>query len=283
MIKLIASDLDGTLLNRFHTTDNYILSTIDKAIANNIHFVIATGRSMQMDDFALNFNDRPLYLICNNGALIKNEKKEIIYKKSLPIEFIKETLKRFPNTPIDFIGASKTWVNASKESYLVTFDTEKKKSNKHFLKIINHFQKGRIYDCHPSFILNQEILKMNVRILDSQQKTDFKKHLDNFPSVANLPFADGIFEITHSDVNKAAALRIVCDNLQIDYSEVAVFGDGGNDIEMLSEFHHSYAPKNANPKTKVAAKYIIGHSHFYSVPLQIRKIIRNTKKKRSTE
>jgi len=157
MIKLIASDLDGTLLNRFHTTDKYILSTIDKAIANNIHFVIATGRSMQMDDFALNFNDRPLYLICNNGALIKNEKKEIIYKKSLPIEFIKETLERFPNTPIDFIGASKTWVNASKESYLATFDTEKKKSNKHFLKILNHFQKGRIYDCHPSFILNQEI------------------------------------------------------------------------------------------------------------------------------
>lgn len=279
MIKLIASDLDGTLLNRFHTTDKFILRTIDKVIANNIHFVIATGRSMQMDDFALNFQNRPLYVICNNGALIKNHQKQVIYKQALPIEFIKETLELFPDIPFDFIGADKTWVNAPKEKYLETFDTEKKNSNKHFLKILNHFQKGRIYDSDKDLILQQEILKMNVRILDNQLKTAFIKHLESFPSVANLPFADGIFEITHKDVNKAAALRFVCDQLQIDYDQVAVFGDGGNDIELLNDFQHSYAPKNANPKSKAVATTIIGHSYYYSVPLQIRKIIRTSNKK----
>lgn len=281
MIKLIASDLDGTLLNRFHTTDKYIVSTIDKAITNNIHFVIATGRSMQTDDFALNINDKPLYIICNNGALIKNEKREIIYKKSLPVDFIHETLERFPTVPFDFIGENSTWVNASKDKYLATYDAKKITTNKIILKILNRFLNNRIFNCQPSFIRNQEILKINVRLLDAQQKEAFRHHLENYPSVSNLPYADGLFEITDSQVNKATALRFVCDSLNIDYSEVAVFGDGGNDLELLSEFYHSFAPKNANPQAKAVARNIIGHSHFYSVPLQIRKIIRNNKKKRS--
>lgn len=46
MIKLLATDLDGTFLNVFHTTDKYLLDTIDMINDQNKYFVVATGRHM---------------------------------------------------------------------------------------------------------------------------------------------------------------------------------------------------------------------------------------------
>ena len=46
MVRLFACDLDGTLLNKYHETDDVILDAVDQVIKNNRYFAIATGRHM---------------------------------------------------------------------------------------------------------------------------------------------------------------------------------------------------------------------------------------------
>lgn len=273
MLKIIASDLDGTLLNRLHVTDSYILNTIDKALDKGLIFVLVTGRSMQSDTIGLKFGERPLYVISNNGALIKDTNQTILKTKSLPHTFIVDTLNKFPNLPMDFMSTNQTWVNADKKSYLKTFSVGKHLIHRMLLRIVNGFFKGKKFNATPEEILNQEIIKMNLRIPNPQTNALFLEHLKNHPEVVNLPFAEGIFEITHHKVNKATALKWLCDYLKIDYDAVAVFGDGNNDIELLDEFKHSYAVSNAIPEAKEKATHVIGHYAKYSVSKKIRELI----------
>lgn len=273
-IKLIASDLDGTLLNRFHSTDPFILKTIDRVIERNIHFVLATGRAMQGKEFEMNFGQREVYIICNNGALLMNHQQEVLYKQAIPISFIEKTLNKFPDLAFDFIGVKETWVNTSKVTYLKGFEAEKNIISKKVLKMAHKYLRKRHFDTPSSTILEQEIIKINCRIHDSQQLAQFKQHLKDSPEVVNLPFAEGLFELTEKSVNKAAALHRLCSILEVDKNQVVVFGDGGNDLELLEQFPHSYAPKNANYEAKVRAKKVIGSNTMYSVPRKIRQLLR---------
>ncbi len=274
MIKLIASDLDGTLLNRFHQADRYILNTIDKVLAKDIVFVVATGRNMQEGkEFGLDFKNRPIYIISNNGAQIKDTAGKTIFTKALPKEFVKATLEKFSTLPLTFVTSSDILVSVSKTDYLHGFNTEKRLINRRILKLVHHHSQTRSFEVPHQEILKQEILKINVRIYDKEISNDFQKHLEAFPEVVNAPYDNGIFEITERSVNKASSLRILCDQLKIDYDQVVVFGDGGNDLELLSEFKHSYAVSNASKEAKARAKWIIGNAFLYSVSRKIRKLI----------
>ena len=274
MIKLIATDLDGTLLNIFHTTDNYILRTIDKVLDNDMVFVIATGRSMHEDQYERLFGNRKIYRIINNGSLIYNLEHDIIFEKTIDKETINEILSLFPNQAFSFISKNRTLVNAPEKDFIEALGTQQKLVERIFQKVTLEFLVGNEYDATHHQILDEEIIKINCRINDLDTRKRFKEYVNNNRKIVNKPFSEGMFEITHSDVNKANALKFLLKELNIEESQVATFGDGGNDIELLHEFENSYAPKGANLEARSAAKNTIGHNSNYAVPRKIRQLIR---------
>ena len=274
MLKMIASDLDGTLLNFIARTDRYILNTIDRVLDQGLYFVVATGRSMQGEKTGLNFGNRPLYIISNNGAVIQNPQNKVLFKKEIPKSFIIKTLETFPNQSFDFIGVDETWVNTSQEQYLKGFDGDRSPIRGAALKIIHKHMRNHHFETSMAEILSQEIIKINTRIPDPEGLATFNRYLAESPEVINLPFGDGIFELTKQSVNKGFSLQWLCDELKINKKEVAVFGDGGNDLELLEQFPNSYAPKNAKPEAKLRAKSIIGPNTTYSVPRKIRQLLK---------
>lgn len=88
-------------------------------------------------------------------------------------------------------------------------------------------------------------------------------------ALVNAPSNQGHFEITASGVNKGTAILHLADRLGIDAQDVAVYGDGGNDLEMLTMFAHSYAPCTAQKEAQMAASAIIGPYQSYSVAKHI--------------
>lgn len=278
MIKLIASDLDGTLLNRFHVTDWFILNTIDKVIEKDIHFVIATGRSMQKNQFSEIFGKRKLYRIINNGSIIVSPYNEVIYEQLIDKQFIEDTLNRFPDQPFDFVSFETTYINTSKKRYLKEFEAERQYVNRKLLKSLAKFFVGNKYDVPKEEILTKNIVKINCRFTDIKVLQEFKEHLSQYPNIVNNPFSDVMFELTHHTANKANALKFLLEKLNIDKEHVVVFGDGNNDIQLLSEFKNSYAPKNATQEAKIAATHMIGYNKYYSVPRKIRQLIRKVGK-----
>ena len=84
MIKLFACDLDGTLLNKYHETDEIILNAVNQVIENHRYFAIATGRHMHENQKAkLGMHDDGVYTICMNGAWIFDPKGNSIYENYL--------------------------------------------------------------------------------------------------------------------------------------------------------------------------------------------------------
>lgn len=275
MIKLFACDLDGTLLNEQNQSDEIILKAINKVIDNNLAFAVATGRDFNeyMRDTSL--SQLKVYTIFMNGAYIANDKNEIIFKKSLNKQFIKQLLLEFPNVDFDCINAKATYTISSREDYLKQFSSLKVWQKKNYSKekiesLVSHF----IFGYPLEQILAQDILKINFIVEDQ----DLRKQLDDFIEknshlVANAPFEPGFYELTDRSVNKGNAIMFLANYLQIKPDEVAVYGDGLNDLDMLKMFEHSYAPANALDEAKQCANHVIGHHKNHAVALHIEKTI----------
>lgn len=281
MIKLIVTDLDGTLFNIFHNIDRFILKAIDSALEQGVVFVFATGRALHDQGKSFNLGKRPLYLVASNGAVVYNPKGEVLYEKQLPKDFIKETLEKFPNIAFDFISTKQSWVNLSKEKYIYSFKAEKwinrlafRVKRKRFLE---YFVEPKIFNASQETILAQPIIKVNCRIPEKSLQQQFKAHLKQYPQIVNLPFSDRIYELTAKEVNKAQATLALCQALAIQPEEVVAFGDGGNDIPLFKTFQHSYATMNASQKTKKYASNVIGHYFFYSVSRKILELMKKQK------
>ena len=104
------------------------------------------------------------------------------------------------------------------------------------------------------------VIKMNVFInggLDATRETFdlLRREVPEFDY--NIPLA-GFLNITPPGYSKASGIDILCDALGIGLEQVVVFGDSGNDLEMLEHVPNSVAVANATDEAKAAARWHIG-------------------------
>lgn len=275
MIRLFACDLDGTLFNRFHKADKYILKTIDQVIEKDCYFVIATGRNMRHHQFKKEFKNRKIYNVCMNGALIYDCHQNLIYKKPIHKDILKDILNTFPDLYIECISKNYTYIRSSKKDYIRNFQKIKGWSRFARKPIMSILLKDCLFEQTNEDILKHDILKISCRIVHKTQRKRFDEYLiKHRDDIVNAPYSNGIYEITDHQVNKGEAIKRLAALYHIEDDEIAVYGDSGNDIQMLENFKYSYAPKNAKKEAKKVAKSIIGHNHFHSVARHIRQTLK---------
>ena len=120
-----------------------------------------------------------------------------------------------------------------------------------------------IYAKNPCFsdgIPEFPVVKSNIFVRGDMERTSevmdiFKREVPELGF--NLPLA-GFLNITPVGYSKASGIDIMCDALGIGLDEVVVFGDGGNDIEMLEHVPNSVAVANATSEVSQVARYHIG-------------------------
>ncbi|WP_288156733.1 HAD family hydrolase [uncultured Sharpea sp.] len=234
MIKLFASDLDGTLLPRSHQFDELIVASIEKIVASGYYFTIATGRDSAMT--TLNGLENKIYQICLNGALIKSPQGTILKKELIDKDVLKLILEEFDDLNLEL---------------------------KMFM---NNASKHLVFNQSTQEILEQDICKINTFLEPGQSYNRFYHFLDEHSdAIINAPCDDNMIEITKKSVNKGTAIHWLGQYLYIHDDEIAVYGDGGNDIKMLSMFQHSYAPSTALKEAQYAAHTQLGPYYEYSV------------------
>jgi Cof subfamily protein (haloacid dehalogenase superfamily) len=95
-IKLIALDIDGTLLDSHGIVPDANRAALDRAMAMGIHVVLATGRRFDFARPIFETLPGPLTLILSNGAIVKTREGETLMRNLLPREMARAALQRAP-------------------------------------------------------------------------------------------------------------------------------------------------------------------------------------------
>ena len=277
MIKLFASDLDGTLLNGLHETDRTIRGAIKTAIELGAHVVPATGRSvLPIGDHG--FTGLKIDAVCANGSIVRGENGELLKAFTVDPAFVEELLRAFPQICFDCCTPDGMFSSGSYEMHQAGF-----KRDGLLRRIVMRGMRARggaheeqFFDQSLSSILSHEVCKINCRVTSEELDRELKAFLaDHADTVVNAPFDPVMFEITDKDSNKGESVAWLGRYYGIGEDEIAVYGDGGNDLVMLSRFRHSYATANGSDEAKAAASATIGRCELHAVPRHILKTLRS--------
>lgn len=263
MIKLIATDMDGTFLRDDMSYDKEKFAQLyQKLQAQGIQFVVASGNQyFQLKSFFEKYPD--IIYISENGALIRDN-NQTLAKHAFDDETVQKILEKIQTIP-----DLKLLVCGAKSAYtLTTTDPAHVKQMRnyyHHLEVINSFDE-----------IDDDILKFAITCPD--EKTD--------EIVENLRAAlTGLAEPTssgHGDIdviqlgmNKAAGLKELGSILNISLNEMMAFGDGGNDLEMLREVKCGVAMENAQPKVTAVANQSTANNQAQGVLQTIEQFLEN--------
>ncbi|WP_321971880.1 HAD-IIB family hydrolase [Paratractidigestivibacter sp.] len=276
MIKLFAADLDGTLLNALHVTDPVILHSLRRVREAGRHFSIATGRTLRSNN-ALGFEGN-VAVVCANGSLVLDEEGRLARVSMMPREFVEAIVREFPKTPLDYIGVEHTYHTGSEDEHAASYG--------HMPLWRKVVMRGmsmtggpeHVYGCSPQDIAAQDICKINAHIKGMDEARALREFIDDWSDqVINAPFNPSMIEVTAKGVNKGEAVAWLADYLGVSQDEVAVYGDSGNDIQMLERFAargHAYATSNGSDEAKRAAGNVIGPCALHAVPRHMLRSLR---------
>ena len=244
MIKLIASDMDGTLLDDNKQLPADFFETIDHLCEQGVKFTIASGRTYA----ALSHLFPEEYLtkldfICDNGAYIVHEGKTV---DITPLD--RNTFEEFVSTAEE-IGGFRLLVCAVGGTYHLPCDPE-------FDREVAKFYKNHI-KCDDLLSIDDTIYKLAVCDMQGAQERG-KPALDAvFGDRLNIQVSGPIWmDVMSAGVSKGTALKKLSDILGIEKNEVMAFGDYYNDTDMLETAGVSFAMANGNDYIKSIADHI---------------------------
>lgn len=276
MIKLFACDLDGTLYNALHETDRAILTRVGRAIAAGRHVAVATGRCSSRAS-ELGFGELPMEVVCGNGAFVYGPGGRLLRHVPIDPATLEELLERFPTCCFSCMAPDGTFVRGSREAQQASYLAPSGLLG----PLIACRMRRRLgsddfaYGQTVPQILSHEVCKVNCRVADPTLEAKIAAfvaaHAD---TLVNASFDGSLFEITAAGVNKGEAVAWLAGQLGYTEDEVAVYGDGGNDLVMLERFEHAYATRGASDEAKRAAGNVIGSCAFHAVPRHIMATVR---------
>lgn len=276
MIKLFASDLDGTLFNAFLNVDRTILDAARAIVATGAHLVLATGRTV-ISARDLGFEDVPIEAVGSNGSIIRDGAGEIIKTFPLDPAELEDLMRSFPHVCFDCVAPEGSYITGTREDHEAGFRRDGL-VRRIVMRGMRQRRGGggeRRFSQSMGEVLAHEICKVNCRVSDDGLERELKAYLaEHSDTLVNAPFNPVMFEITQVGVNKGASVAWLAEHLGYAESEVAVYGDGGNDLMMLERFEHAYATANGSDEAKRAAGTVIGPCYLHAVPRHMLRTLR---------
>lgn len=288
MIKLIASDMDGTLLNEKHKIDEETVVAIKKAEEAGIVFAISTGREYDTVEPVLKENNIKCQCVLMNGAEYRDEEGNILQE----INIEQNTATRI----IHILQEEKVTARIFTNKGIYTTDTKEEALKEMFYRTLSfnpHFTQDKAMEVakvQPYFVNLKYISDLDEFLNSDMEIRKFvafhnnielinkmKKIIGEIKGVAvSSSFKDNI-EITNITAQKGIILAKVAEKMGFKRDEVLVLGDSFNDYSMFTEFTESVAMGNAIPEIKEIAKYITDTNINLGVAKAIYKVLEEQK------
>jgi len=223
-IKLIALDMDGTLLNELDEVTDYTKDMIKQAQREGIHVVISTGRPLATCISYVSDLELSSYVITSNGAEIYTADEELIEQHTMHPEKMEQLWHIGNNRGLTM------WMLASDAVFV----------------------QGR----RPSDFSEHDWLKIGYDNLDEEDRLYVKEQLSRVQDLEVTNSTTTNFEVNEKGVNKAEGLRTLCKKLNITMDEVMAVGDSLNDFKMINEVGIGIAMGNAQEEILEIADYV---------------------------
>lgn len=287
MIKVIASDMDGTLLGEDHKIAPETLSAIKEACDAGIRFMICTGRNFPGAMNELEGADLSCDYIVGSGAEVRDPRQQVVRSTAISPRLCREIYETVRKYPISVTFCT------DGDDYRIGTEEEVEES------LIRQIQAFHLNQCRDE-IRDTELyqrMKRNTRVIsgieelekaglpvyklflfsgDLEMLDKIRRELEKNQEIAVSSSFENNLEITDVKAQKGPVLKEYIESLGYTMDEVMALGDSLNDYSMLSmDFGATVAMENAVPEIRRVAKYTTRSNVEFGVAYAIRELLRH--------
>ena len=234
-MKLIVSDLDGTLLNNEGKVTDKSIEVLRKIKNRGYELAIATGRSFSSANKIRETIGIEMFLICNNGANIYNKDGSILKTLHIPSDLSKKIIKILDETKANYKAFDGN--NVYLPTYAKIHEEIKKEHRLTFLEDFN------VLPNLEKILVIEEEEKRLFEIKDLMHKY-FEDELEFVIS------SEDCLDLNIKNCSKGMGLQVISQELKINPNDIMAFGDSGNDYKMLQFVGYHVAMKDSYMSTK---------------------------------
>ena len=249
-IKLIATDMDGTILDSQGLLDLPRLEKIlDRLDERGIRFVIATGNEIhRVRQLLGHLADRVVLIVANGAKIFENN--QLIQVETWDDELVEKALTFFKGQECQnqFVITSRNGGFVKEGTIFTQLD---KFMTPEMIELF-YQRMNFVEELHPE--LFGGVLKMSLVVGEDrtdQVQEDFNQVFNGRVQAVSSGY--GCLDIIQDGIHKAWALQELLKRWDIDSEEIMAFGDSENDVEMLELAGVAYAMENADDKAKAVA------------------------------
>ncbi|MCR3760523.1 Cof-type HAD-IIB family hydrolase [Clostridium felsineum] len=243
MIKLIATDMDGTLLKSNGEFPNEFPFILNSLLNKNIMFSVASGRQyFTLRDNMDAFKDKITFIAENGAFIVKNG--EELFAKTLDRNIVAKVIDdvhKIPDCKLVLCGKRSAY----------TLDN----SSEFVGEVEKYYHKNTVVDSLDD--IDDEFFKIAV--------CDYKGSENHSNLILTPKWGETLqctvsgevwLDLGRKDVNKGTAIKFLQDKFNIKENETMAFGDYYNDVSMLESVYHSYVMENAPDEMKKHGRFL---------------------------
>lgn len=250
MIKLIACDLDETLLGHDGKIVAKNIELIAKARAQGVYFVIATGRGFctvqgTLAEIGLNDKENEYVISFNGGALTENKNNRVIYYDGIGFERASELYRRGLDYDVCIHAYTQTQV------FVRNFVPSER------LYLSSRMTVTEIENDNIDFLKGENIVKCVYMNEDRSYLQYIANELGDITQDMDISYSSNRYlEFNNRGVNKGSGLKRLADILNVSMENTMAIGDNLNDISMIKAAGMGVAVANATQEVKDSADFI---------------------------
>ncbi len=293
MIKVIASDMDGTLLGDDHKPAPETLAAVQRACDSGIRFMIATGRNFPGAMAELKECGLVCDYIVSSGAEVRNPRQQVVAVHPISMELcrtIYEEIKEYPISVTFCTDGNDYKIGTPEEIeeslmlqmhlFFSDLPREELVQTETYQRIIRSTK--TVSDMDELEAAKVPIYKLFLYSEDKGMLGELKQRLEQNKEIAVASSFPTNLEITDVKAQKGPVLKEYIESLGYTMDEVMALGDSLNDLSMIEmDFGATVAMANAEPEVKDAAKYITKSNTEFGVAYAIDRLLENQRAEES--
>lgn len=255
MYKLIACDLDETLLSLDNTVSKKNVEAIQRADELGVKFVLATGRGYAtvqetLKEIGLHDEENEYVISFNGGAVTENKDNDILRLKGISFDFASEMYQRGLDYDVCI------HVYTQEEVYVYNLVEEEREHLKTKMDVIE------IDDENIDFLKDEQIIKILFMNTDRAYREQIAEDVKDITQESDVSYSSNRYiEFNQKGVNKGAGITFLADHLDLDISQTIAIGDNFNDLPMLETAGLSVGVQNMVPDLKEKVDYVADATH----------------------